>query len=92
MAVHCLSVDIACHGEKDGFLDKVFGAPRRLYPGEMNFPRFSGWFGANSSHGKQKRLLSELHTRMLSSSSFAADRCAGRHCGAGLYGLINMCR
>jgi replication factor C subunit 1 len=45
-----------------------------LYPGEMNFPRFSGWFGANSSQGKQRRLLGELHTRMLSSGHFSADR------------------
>ncbi len=49
---------------------EVFG----LYPGEMNFPRFSAWFGTNSSAGKQRRLLGEMHTRMLSSAAFAADR------------------
>ena len=82
---------MACRAVYDGFVGRVFGAACRLYPGEMNFPRFSGWFGANSSQGKQKRLLSELHTRMLSSSSFAADRCAGWHCGAAYCGLIRLC-
>lgn len=41
----------------------------------MNFPRFSAWFGTNSSAGKQRRLLGEMHTRMLSSAHFVADRC-----------------
>lgn len=45
-----------------------------LYPGEQNFPRFTAWLGQNSSFGKQKRLLGELHTRMLSSGHMTADR------------------
>jgi replication factor C subunit 1 len=49
-----------------------------LYPGEPNFPRFSAWLGQNSSSGKQRRLLGELHTRMLSSGALAADRTALR--------------
>ncbi len=36
--------------------------------------RFTAWLGANSSYGKQRRLLGELHTRMLSSGSIATDR------------------
>lgn len=47
-----------------------------LYPGETNFPRFSTWLGQNSSSGKQRRLLGELHTRMLSSGNVETDRCA----------------
>jgi Replication factor RFC1 C terminal domain len=42
--------------------------------GETNFPRFSAWFGANSSAGKQRRLLGELHTRLAASSNFVSDR------------------
>ena len=46
-----------------------------MYPaGETNFPRFSAWFGANSSSGKQRRLLGELHTRLAASSNFVSDR------------------
>ena len=49
-----------------------------LYPGEHNFPRFSAWLGQNSSHNKCKRLLGELHTNMVSSGNFHADRTALR--------------
>ena len=49
-----------------------------LYPGEANFPRFSAWLGQNSSHGKQKRLLGELHTNLLASGNFIASRTALR--------------
>lgn len=45
-----------------------------LFPGEMNFPRFTAWMGNNSSQGKQRRLLGELHTRMLSSANMHSDR------------------
>ncbi|KDD75699.1 replication factor RFC1, partial [Helicosporidium sp. ATCC 50920] len=38
--------------------------PFGLYPGEPNFPRFTAWLGSNSSAGKQRRLLGELHSRM----------------------------
>lgn len=41
---------------------------------EPNFPRFTAWLGQNSSFGKQKRLLGELHTRMLSSGGIECDR------------------
>lgn len=41
---------------------------------EMNFPRFTSWLGNNSSFGKQKRLLGELHTRMMASGNVECDR------------------
>lgn len=40
--------------------------------------RFTAWLGQNSSSNKQKRLLGELHTRMLSSGSIECDRCAAQ--------------
>lgn len=40
--------------------------------------RFSAWLGQNSSAGKQRRLLGELHTRMMSSGAVAVDRGALR--------------
>jgi replication factor C subunit 1 len=52
--------------------------PFGLYPGEPNFPRFTAWLGSNSSAGKQRRLLGELHTRMLSSGALECDRTALR--------------
>ena len=36
--------------------------------------RFSAWFGNNSTSGKQRRLLGELHTRMSACGHFSADR------------------
>lgn len=49
-----------------------------LYPGEQNFPRFSAWLGQNSSYGKQKRILGEVHTNFISSGAFVVDRLALR--------------
>jgi Replication factor RFC1 C terminal domain len=36
--------------------------------------RFTAWLGANSSAGKQRRLLGELHTRMSASGHISTDR------------------
>lgn len=36
--------------------------------------RFTAWLGNNSSTGKQRRLMGELHTRMTSSGHVATDR------------------
>lgn len=36
--------------------------------------RFTAWLGQNSSYGKQKRLLGEIHTRMTASGNTTADR------------------
>lgn len=49
-----------------------------LYPHEQNFPRFTAWLGQNSSYGKQKRILGEIHTNMISSGNFHSDRTALR--------------
>ena len=40
--------------------------------------RFTAWMGQNSTFGKQKRLLQELHTRMSSSGHISTDRTALR--------------
>ena len=36
--------------------------------------RFTAWLGNNSSQGKQRRLLGELHTRLSASGACTADR------------------
>ena len=35
--------------------------------GERNFNRFGGWLGKNSTMGKNKRLLEDLHVHLLAS-------------------------
>ena len=53
-------------------------APTRA-PTHPRCPRsFTAWLGQNSSAGKQKRLLGELHTRMVSSGALECDRTALR--------------
>jgi replication factor C subunit 1 len=59
------------------------GSREVFSPHEPNFPRFSAWLGQNSSFGKKKRLLGELHTRMLSSGALECDKWAGRRGGWG---------
>ena len=54
------------------------GSRETFASGELNFPRFSAWLGRNSSAGKQRRLLGELHARMLSSGKITCDRIALR--------------
>ena len=48
---------------------EVFG----LHPGERNFNRFPSWLGKNSTHGKNKRLLQEVHSHAMTSEGFKAD-------------------
>ncbi|CAL8468443.1 g7983 [Coccomyxa elongata] len=50
------------------------GARETFSAYENNFPRFTAWLGMNSSTGKQRRLMGELHTRMTSSGHVASDR------------------
>eukprot|EP00897_Mesotaenium_endlicherianum_P009643 jgi/Mesen1/8707/ME000052S08136 len=45
----------------------VHGSRTVLAPGEMNFNRFPGWLGKNSTTGKNRRLLDELHSHILAS-------------------------
>ena len=48
---------------------EVFGT----HPGERNFNRFPGWLGKNSTQGKNKRLLMELHSHCVAGGTFKAD-------------------
>ena len=45
---------------------EVFG----MHPGERNFNRFPGWLGKNSTHGKNRRLLQEVHSHATTSGEF----------------------
>lgn len=66
---HCMYASSALVLSEDRHLGGLVVAA-----GETNFPRFSAWFGANSSSGKQRRLLGELHTRLAASGNFNSDR------------------
>ena len=48
--------------------------PFGLYPGEMNFPRFTAWLGNFSTSNKQRRLLGEISTTMASSGHVPSHR------------------
>jgi replication factor C subunit 1 len=52
----------------------VRGTRETFTPHEMNFTRFTSWMGQNSSQGKQKRYLLDLHSRMMASENFSAAR------------------
>eukprot|EP00892_Ulva_mutabilis_P010717 jgi/Ulvmu1/8017/UM004_0254.1 len=49
------------------------GQREPLYPGEMNFPRFTSWLGNFSSSNKQKRIAGELTTK-LQAAGVVCDR------------------
>ena len=58
-------------------LRETFGS----FPGERNFNRFPGWLGKNSTHGKNRRLLQEIHAHATSAGGadgFKADGAALR--------------
>ena len=55
-----------------------------IYPNERNFNRFPGWLGKNSTHGKNKRLLLEVHSHALSVR-------LGRGCSSNLHTIIVVC-
>jgi replication factor C subunit 1 len=50
------------------------GSRETFVSGELNFPRFPAWLGRTSSAGKQRRLMGELHARMVSSRKITCDR------------------
>nr|CAD1822344.1 unnamed protein product [Ananas comosus var. bracteatus] len=43
----------------------MHGNRETLEPGERNFNRFGGWFGKNSTMGKNLRLLEDVHVHIL---------------------------
>jgi len=61
-----------------------------MHPGERNFNRFPGWLGKNSTHNKNRRLLHELHSHMITSGygGFQANSAALRESYAPLLKVI----
>ena len=57
----------------------VRGGRETFHEYERNFNRFPGWLGKNSSAGKMKRLLHEVHSHAMTSNAFKADS-AGMRC------------
>ena len=55
------------------------GGREAFHEYERNFNRFPGWLGKNSSAGKMKRLLHEVHSHAATSNVFKADG-AGMRC------------
>ena len=55
------------------------GGREAFHEYERNFNRFPGWLGKNSSAGKMKRLLHEVHSHAVTSNVFKADG-AGMRC------------
>ena len=56
----------------------MHGARSTLAAGEMNFTRFPGWLGKNSTHTKNRRRLEEVHAHMLASRLCSPSRQALR--------------
>ncbi|KAK9750602.1 hypothetical protein RND81_02G207800 [Saponaria officinalis] len=52
----------------------MHGQREILMPGERNFTRFGGWLGKNSTMGKNRRILEDLHVHMLASSGSYVGR------------------
>ncbi|KAH9606291.1 hypothetical protein KSS87_014959 [Heliosperma pusillum] len=53
----CIIPAALMHGQRETFTQ-----------GERNFNRFGGWLGKNSTMGKNRRILEDLHVHMLASS------------------------
>lgn len=56
----------------------MHGPRTTLAAGEMNFTRFPGWLGKNSTHNKNRRLLEEVHAHVLASRLCSPSRQALR--------------
>ncbi|XP_027344979.1 replication factor C subunit 1 isoform X3 [Abrus precatorius] len=52
----------------------LHGQRETLEQGERNFNRFGGWLGKNSTMGKNKRLLDDLHVHILASRESSSGR------------------
>ncbi|XP_020100068.1 replication factor C subunit 1 [Ananas comosus] len=52
----------------------MHGNRETLEPGERNFNRFGGWFGKNSTMGKNLRLLEDVHVHILASQEANLNR------------------
>lgn len=52
----------------------LHGQRETLEQGERNFNRFGGWLGKNSTMGKNKRLLEDLHVHLLASRESNSGR------------------
>ena len=70
----------------------LWGGASPAQRARLRCPRsFTAWLGNNSSSNKQRRLLGELHTRMLSSGVIETDRrdqlCNPLRCSAPLHAL-----
>ncbi|XP_048441954.1 replication factor C subunit 1 isoform X2 [Pyrus x bretschneideri] len=50
------------------------GQRETLEQGERNFNRFGGWLGKNSTLGKNRRLLEDLHVHLLASRESSSGR------------------
>ncbi|KAL1204243.1 Replication factor C subunit 1 [Cardamine amara subsp. amara] len=52
----------------------LHGSREVLEQGERNFNRFGGWLGKNSTAGKNRRLLEDLHVHVLASCESSSGR------------------
>ncbi|KAG7609986.1 BRCT domain [Arabidopsis suecica] len=52
----------------------LHGSREVLEQGERNFNRFGGWLGKNSTAGKNRRLMEDLHVHVLASRESSAGR------------------
>ncbi|KAL9226124.1 hypothetical protein vseg_001973 [Gypsophila vaccaria] len=52
----------------------MHGQREILTQGERNFTRFGGWLGKNSTMGKNRRILEDLHVHMLAASGSYVGR------------------
>ncbi|CAN8252524.1 unnamed protein product [Cochlearia groenlandica] len=52
----------------------LHGSRETLEQGERNFNRFGGWLGKNSTAGKNRRLLEDLHVHVLASRESSSGR------------------
>ena len=60
------------------------------FPGERNFNRFPGWLGKNSTHGKNRRLLQEIHAHATSAGGADGFKADGAALREGYLPLLKM--